>query len=328
MNIASIAILILSVASAEIRTTSPKNMNRPNLPLPTLGGKQFWTDIRHFDGWRIQHNHLTGHYRLLDARNVRHAWGDESECREALESAIESRGLKNYSGKVVIVLHGLNRSTATMRRLANHLREADFQVINFQYASGRTTIDAHADSLRRIIQDIPASVTDLSFVGHSMGNIVVRRYLAGSEIDSRIRRMVMIGPPNQGSQLAKMLGGTIPFRMVTGESGTQLAGEWEKFQSRLATPDFEFGIIAGGQDEKIRLSNFLLDGKDDLIVRVAETKLPGAHDFVVRPMLHSTMMKHPETLEMTLRFLQSGHFVAEESRTPIAKDQDATDESL
>ena len=82
--------------------------------------------------------------------------------------------------------------------------------------------------------------------------------------------MVMIGPPNQGSQLAKLVGRTIPFRIATGQSGSQLAGEWEEFQSRLATPNFEFGIIAGGQDSKMRLANFLLDGKDDLIVRVSE----------------------------------------------------------
>ena len=137
--------------------------------------------------------------------------------------------------------------------------------------------------------------------------------------------MVMIGPPNQGSQLAKLVGRTIPFRIATGQSGSQLAGEWEEFQSRLATPNFEFGIIAGGQDSKMRLANFLLDGKDDLIVRVSETKLPGAHDFVVRPLLHSTMMKNPQTLEMTLRFLQHGHFVSEENRTPLGDTGDTNE---
>ena len=44
-------------------------------PMPTLGGKQFWADELFFHQWRIQRNVFTGHCRLLDEHDLRHASG-------------------------------------------------------------------------------------------------------------------------------------------------------------------------------------------------------------------------------------------------------------
>ena len=313
--------LLMSSLFVPIAICDDDVMGNFNLPAPTLGGPQFYTDVVHLDGWRIQRNHFTNHFRLLDDRNTRRAWGSEIDCRRALRDAADEHDLLPYTGKIVVLLHGLGRATGSMQPLAKFLDNAGFQVVNFQYASGRADIDAHANSLKQVLNALGDAVHEINFVGHSMGNIVVRRYLAqtradnsSTEADKRLHRMVMLGPPNQGSQLARVFGGTLPFKVVTGQSGRQLGRSWKQFAEKLATPRFEFAIIAGGNGLGEKVSNSLLTGPDDLIVSVDETKLDGASDFVVRPRIHTTIMKHPETLEMTLRFLQHGYLVSPDSR--------------
>ena len=300
-----------------------------NLRTRTLGGQQFWTDARHFAGWRIQKNHVSGHFRLLDTDDTRQAWGNELHCQEKLARFIRAKKLSPYSGKVVILLHGLNRSHSSMQTLAEHLNKAEYQTINFQYASGRAGIGDHALALQNIIDELGDEVTEINFVAHSLGNIVVRHYLHNArdeetenEGDARINRMVMLAPPNQGSRMARLLDQTTVFQTIAGKSGVQLGGGWEQLESKLATPRFQFAIIAGGNKTETLLGNPLLDGQDDWTVSVAETRLPGAHDMVVKPFAHTFIMNQPETLEMTLRFFQEGHLISAEERSPLESEED------
>ena len=62
-----------------------------NIELPTLGGKQFWTDHRWWNGWRIQYNHTLDHWRLIDDRSIRRAWGSKEAMLEALEEAKQKK---------------------------------------------------------------------------------------------------------------------------------------------------------------------------------------------------------------------------------------------
>jgi hypothetical protein len=160
-----------------------------------------------------------------------------------------------------------------------------------------------------------------------LGNIVVRRYLydhtdpkTGQQGDPRIKRMVMMGPPNQGSRMARVLKSSLAFRTLTGVSGVELSTAWNKLEPTLAIPGFEFGIIAGGQEDEKKFSNMILKGKDDFTVSVEEAKLVGAHDFFVRPLFHSTMMHQPEVLKAALNFFQNGYFVSEAKRKPLTAD--------
>ena len=96
-----------------------------------------------------------------------------------------------------------------------------------------------------------------------MGNIVIRRYWAGDQTssqgwrpDPRIARIVMIAPPNHGSSTATRLSDNYIFKTLFGESGRQLGVNWKDLESRLATPDVEFGIIAGGCGNQIGLDPF------------------------------------------------------------------------
>jgi pimeloyl-ACP methyl ester carboxylesterase len=294
-----------------------------DMATPTLGGKQFWADELIFHDWRIQRHVYTGHCRLLDDKNYRRAWGDFEQCRERLEELKRQHELPPLRGKVVIVLHGLGRSRTSMSLLSHYLaQEGGYEVLNFSYPSTRDDLAGHAASLARVIQNLD-DVEEINFVAHSLGSLVVRYYLAEQENAlahhspaPRIHRIVMLGPPNSGTALAELFRDNKLFGLLAGKSGKQLAADWQNLQSHLATPRCEFGVIAGGRGNQ-KGNNVLLEGDDDLVVRVAETRLAGARDFAVVPVIHTFLLSSPQVHQYTLRFLQHGYFVSERQRQPI-----------
>ena len=312
-------------ADAEDQHTLPFN-----LTTPTLGGAQLWTDELIFREWRIQKNAITRHYRLLDDENHRRAWGTFDECDGRLRSLREKLPLAPIKGEAVLVLHGLGRTRASMAGMCKYLeREGGYTVLNMSYATTRGTIDDHADSLAHVVENLDPGVTEISFVAHSLGNIVIRRFLDDyyrrSDSDAasvRIKRIVMLGPPNKGSELAQRFPRSVLVRWIGGGSTVDLAKGWQSLQQRLATPRCEFGIIAGGQGDQDG-RNALLQGDDDLVVTVQETKLPGARDFAVLPVYHGTIMLDKLAREYTLRFLQHGYFRTEPDRQPIEGEETA-----
>ena len=299
------------------------------VPMPTMGGKQFWADQLLFHQWRIQRNVLDGHYRLLDENNMRYAWGTYDECLATLERIKRQENLPRMSGKAVIVLHGLVRTRSSMELLCQFLREqGGYQVFNVSYPSTRVDIAEHARSLRNIVQNLDG-VDEINFVGHSMGNIVIRHYLgdlarqetwkqtpnaqaADRRAIARFHRFVMLGPPNQGARLAEALSDSLIFQQIMGDSGLELGRDWPELEKHLATPSFEFGIIAGGKGGDKGFSP-ILEGDNDGTISVETTKLPGAHDFVVVPVLHTLLMDNKAVQKLTLRFLKHGYFLSDNS---------------
>ncbi len=280
--IAGMLVLILVTAGADcVRAAGPADA----IPLPTMGGKQFWADELFFQQWRIQQNVLTGHYRLLDGNDFRHASGSYDECLAALEQIKRERNLPPMQGKAVIVLHGLGADRTHMDVMAKYLRDhGGYTVFNVTYPSTQRDIAANAQSLGHIIEHLDG-IEEINFVAHSLGNIVVRRWLAdqtdaasGRRPDGRIKRFVMLAPPNHGSLLAVALGDNKVYRVVTGQTGQQLGRDWQQMEGKLATPTCEFGILAGGRGDKHGY-NLLLPGDNDGIVSVETTRLAGARDF-------------------------------------------------
>src|SRR5690349_18171564 len=99
-----LAILFVACAALPLRAEDPAPVN---LPLPTLGGEQFWSDELVYQGWRIQQNVLTQHYRLLDPLDIRRAWGTDAQCRAAFEEWKRRDNIQPPAGQAVITLHGL-----------------------------------------------------------------------------------------------------------------------------------------------------------------------------------------------------------------------------
>jgi pimeloyl-ACP methyl ester carboxylesterase len=301
-----------------------------NVKAPTAGGKQFWGDEFCFHGWRVQRNVFTEHCRLLDENNKRHASGTYQSCREELDRIRAKEKLPAMKGKAVIVLHGLIRTRSAMKSMAAYLHdEGGYAVFNISYPSTRKPVAYHAANLAKIIDGLEG-IEEIHLVGHSLGNLVIRHYLAdqtdeanGRKPDPRIGRIVMLAPPNQGSALATRFKENPLLKAIWGVSGQEIA-EWEKLAPKLATPRCEFGILAGGgkrpdksAGEKGKGRNPLLSGDDDLVVTVDETKLPGAHDFLVVPRSHTFFMDDKDVQKYSLHFLKHGCFVSEAKRTPL-----------
>ncbi|MEM7316287.1 MAG: lipase, partial [Planctomycetota bacterium] len=228
--------------------SNPDRQNFFDLPAPTFGGKQLWTDHLHRAHWRIQKNELTGHFRLLDPANIRRTWGTMEQCLTALEQRV---GASEQTGVVVVLLHGLMRSRNSMRGMTRFLNErGGFAVVNFEYASTRNTLQSHAEALHNVLNGFP-SAEGFHFVGHSLGNLVVRRLihliqdLPSDTMLGRFQRMVMLGAPNNGARFAQRFKNNVLFQTVWGKSGDQLGVGWEQLESQLATPPFEFGVVAG-----------------------------------------------------------------------------------
>lgn len=326
-----VLLLTASLRSDEVdeKESSTKLDAFPNIAAKTMGGKQFWNDEMVRGDWRIQKHCVTGHYRLLDDQGVRKTWGQWEHCKQEWDELDKAGQLPALRKKVVLVLHGLVRSRDSMAGIAEFLAdEEEYSVLNLTYASTRLPIADHAAALQRLITRLEG-VEEISFVAHSMGNLVVRHFIGdqqiaarGLGIDPRIRRIVMLAPPNGGADLAKRFQNNVIFRVIFGTSGQQLGKQWENLAGRLAVPPCDFGIIAGGAgDEEGR--NPLLQGDDDMVVTVQETRLPGARDFVVVPAYHTLIMDNPKVREYTKRFLEKGHFISEAERQPIPADEAA-----
>jgi len=317
---------MLPVKSHELPGDKPQSM--PNIVAPTLGGTQFWADVTFFHQWRIQRHVGTDHYRLLNPSGWREAWGSYDACMAELNDIRKKNDLPPMKGKAVVLLHGLGRTHRAMKSLAKTLREqGDYQVFNVEYPTMMGNVGQHAQSLDRVINSLDG-IEQIHFVGHSLGNLVVRRWLHDTtdktsgkpREQARLGRMVMLAPPNQRPELASKVGQLKIARMIGGPAFRELSTGWDELAPTLATPPFEFGIIAGGRSTETGY-NPLVPGDDDGVVSVASTKLPGAADFRLLPLTHTFIMNDDKVQEFTLRFLKHGYFENRESRTEIGADE-------
>lgn len=292
----------------------------------TSGGKQLWADVWFFRDWRIQRHAITHHCRLLDGENRRHASGSFETCREKLDEVRTRDNLPEMEGPAVIVLHGLFKNRGTMDRLRTALAASGgFTVFCMGYPTTRGGVIDHAHSLDSVIRSMEG-ITEINFVAHSLGNLVVRHWLQDLADEERtlpegqrFGRMVMLAPPNHQPQLATTLVRGTLAQFVAGPAAQQMATGWESLQPKLATPHFEFGILAGGRGDG-RGYNPLIPGDDDAVITVESTRLAGARDFRVLPVLHSAIMNDRKVQEYTVKFINHGHFETDDTRQPVEDD--------
>jgi hypothetical protein len=227
------------------------------------------------------------------------------------------------NGKAVIILHGLFRTRSAMASLRSAILAAgDYNVFCMGYPTTRGNVHDHAQALESAVRSLEG-ITEISFVAHSLGNLVVRHWLgdrAANNVElptgQSFGRMVMLAPPNHHPEIAaKLIRGTL-IQFVTGAAAEQLATGWEKLEPNLATPHFEFGILAGGKGDD-RGYNPLIPGDDDGVVTVESTRLTGARDFRRLPVLHSFFMDNKQVQELTVQFLSEGHFESDDKRQPV-----------
>lgn len=278
--------------------------SRPNFAMPTMGGKQLWADVRWREGWRVQEHVLTGHFRLLDPQDRRLAWGELEACTARLEELAPETPADGQH--LVLLLHGMGRSRAAFAKMQQRLQAHGMQVGSLSYPSTRRSIAAHADQVAQVLDHVEG-YTQVSFVTHSLGGIVVRKLLAdqGSWRERiEAKRLVMLAPPNRGAAFADHLQDFSAFRWIFGDTGQALTTE---AMATLPEPDIPFLVVAGARgDEDGKGWNPLLDGDDDWVVRVSETHLPGQAGHITLPVLHTFLMNDEQVIGAAAAFLERG----------------------
>ena len=218
----------------------------------------------------------------------------------------ETVGAETSNEECVLLLHGLARTKSSMKKLAKHLNSEGYIAINQGYPSRAETIEELAKAaVRQGAEQCPEGHR-LHIVTHSLGGILVRQYLSSNSIPN-LGRVVMLGPPNQGSQVVDRLKGMPGFGMVNGDAGKQLGTDDSSIPNQLGAANFELGIIAGSRTINPILS-LMLPNPDDGKVSVENTKLAGMKDHIVLPVSHPFLMKNKRAIAQIIHFLKNGKF--------------------
>ena len=204
--------------------------------------------------------------------------------------------------RCIIMLHGLGRSANSLWIAEQFFTARDYEVHRLAYPSTKKDLDQLGEQIRREAQGLCS--TTPNFLTHSMGGIILR-VIKSTHPDFAVARVVMLGPPNHGSEIVDEWGDWKLFVQLNGPAGARLGRDG--IVTELPNVDFDLGIIAGSRSLNPYYSH-LITGQDDGKVSIEATKVAGMKDHIVLPVTHTFMMNSGEVLNQALHFFQNGYF--------------------
>jgi len=207
--------------------------------------------------------------------------------------------------EIIVLLHGLGRSNASMWLLASRLEDAGYYVQRVGYSSlNQNPDDILKDVSSQINQCCRKHTQSVHFVGHSLGGLMVRAYLQNNKVD-KLGRVVLLGTPNKGTEAADHFSNSC-LMDILGPTAKALGTDDKSFPKSLKVPYYPVGIIAG--EIKSKFNDPVIPGKDDGIVSVEATKIDGMTDFIIIKTGHSMMRYNREVADQTIEFIKNGLF--------------------
>jgi pimeloyl-ACP methyl ester carboxylesterase len=207
----------------------------------------------------------------------------------------------------VVLLHGIARTSASLKRLELALQTTGFTTLNIDYASRGKPIAALADDIHPAVTRFAQRDAPLHFVAHSMGGLVARAYIAKYR-PARLAGVVMLGTPNGGSEVADLLSGSRLYRAFYGPAGLELTTAPRP--DVLPAPDYPVGVIAGNRFIDPVAGLFVLPKPNDGRVSVQSATLAGMADHVVVKASHTGLPRRAVAIAQTITFLREGRFRA------------------
>ena len=215
--------------------------------------------------------------------------------------------LYNAQDKVVL-LHGMYRDSIAMQPVEQFLSAQGYEVTSISYPSTAFNIQTLVkEHLEPVVKNLKTEGNQkIHFVTHSMGGILVRYYLKHHPLE-QLGKVVMIAPPNHGTELAELFMDSTWIDTKSNPAKLQLSAQDDSWVNQLGPVNFELGIIAGN-DNSNWITDWLLQGDDDGVVSVESTKVDNMQDFIIVPEKHFRLRGNRSVLQQAAYFLKYANF--------------------